>query len=189
MIFPFPYFAPKSSCLSCIQLLIWLRPFSHKLLIEYFSLFWNVLFRLYCLVLSRYLFSLPSFASIFLVGLLKLFFSSSCLSFSNSSVHFLMFRFSILACCRGLFICDSSLSSYPVLDFLRGARFFHRLIFLLRILNRLTPWCRLSGYLSISRSLFQFRLISKYSDKRHHWVVYYHYYYYYSLRAFHISVS
>ena len=28
MIFPFSYFAPKSSCLSCIRLSIWLRTFS-----------------------------------------------------------------------------------------------------------------------------------------------------------------
>ena len=39
-----------------------------------FSLIWNVLFYLYCFVLSLYLFSIPSFTSIF-VGLLK-FYSS-----------------------------------------------------------------------------------------------------------------
>ena len=35
--------------------------------------------------------------------------------------------------------------------------FFHKLILLLRILNRLTPWCRLSGYLSISCSFSRVR--------------------------------
>ena len=65
MIFPFPYFASKSSCLSCTRLRIWLRQFSFYLFVKFFSLFWNVLFCLYCLVLYRYLFSLPYFARIF----------------------------------------------------------------------------------------------------------------------------
>ena len=39
---------------------------------------------------------------------------------------------------------------------LGGPQFFHRLILLLHILNHLTPWCRLSGYLSISHSLSRF---------------------------------
>ena len=34
---------------------------------------------------------------------------------------------------------------------------FHRLIFLLRIVNRLSMWCHLSGYLFISRSFSRFR--------------------------------
>ena len=42
-------------------------------LVELFSLFWNILFYLYCLILSRYLFSLPSFVSTFW------FISSSCI--------------------------------------------------------------------------------------------------------------
>ena len=32
-----------------------------------------------------------------------------------------MFRFSILACCRSLFICDSNLSSHPGFEFLSVA--------------------------------------------------------------------
>ena len=67
--------------------------------------------------MSRYLFSLPSFACI-LVGLQKLFFSSSCHAFSVSPENFLMFGFSILACCRSLFICDSSLCSHQGFNFL-----------------------------------------------------------------------
>ena len=42
----------------------------------------------------------------------------SCHAFSGSSANFLMFRFSLLACCRSLFICDSSLSSHPDFDFM-----------------------------------------------------------------------
>ena len=84
------------------------------------------------------------------------FFSSSCSAFPVSSVNFLMFPFSILAFCRGLFICVSS--SNPNFDFLsRGPRFFQRLILLLRILSCLIPWCRFCVYLSISRSLSRFR--------------------------------
>ena len=37
-------FCTKSFCLSRIRLLIWFRPFSRLLLVEYFSLLWNILF-------------------------------------------------------------------------------------------------------------------------------------------------
>ena len=81
-----------------------------------FFFFWNVLFCLYCLVLSRYLFSLPSFASIFGWSPQDLF--TRCRAFSVSSENVLMFRFTILACCRSLLICDSSVSSHSDFDFL-----------------------------------------------------------------------
>ena len=54
---------------------------------------------------------------VFLVGLLKHFLCSSCQAFSVSSENIFMFRFSITACCRNVFICDSSLSSNPGFDF------------------------------------------------------------------------
>ena len=57
MIFAFPYIAVKSFCNSRIQLLIWLHPFSPYLLVEGFSLFWNVMFCLF-LVLCQFIFSL-----------------------------------------------------------------------------------------------------------------------------------
>ena len=109
--FPFLNFAPKSFCLSCIQLLIWLQPFSPKLLL------WNVLFCQYRIVSSRYLFSFLSFTSIFGWSP-QAYFSSSCRAFSVSSEYFLMFCFTILVCGHNLFICDSSQSSHSGYDFL-----------------------------------------------------------------------
>ena len=65
---PFPYFAPKLFCLLVIRLLVCLHAFSSYLLL----LFWIALFFFfffffcqYCFILSQYLFSLSSFASIF----------------------------------------------------------------------------------------------------------------------------
>ena len=59
----FPYFAPKLFYFFLNWLLVCLRAFSPYLMIELFSLFWNVIFCLYCLILSRYHFSLLSFAT------------------------------------------------------------------------------------------------------------------------------
>ena len=88
-------------------------------------------------------------------------FRSGCHSFSVSFEYILMFCFSIFTCCRSLFIGDSCLSSHSGFDLLtvifRGTRFFHKLILLLYIVNRSTPWCYLSKYLSISRLLSRFR--------------------------------
>ena len=84
----------------------------------FFSLFWNVLFCLYCFVFTRYLFSLPTFASIFWLVFSSFIFRTSFRDFSDSFEYLLMFRFSILACCRSLLICDSSLSSFPGFDIL-----------------------------------------------------------------------
>ena len=53
-----------------------------------------------------------------MVDLLKFFFSSSCRVFLVSSEIFFKLRFSILACCRSLFIRDSSLISHPGFDLL-----------------------------------------------------------------------
>ena len=113
--------------------------FAHSPLIVgrifFFRCFW-----MSCLVLSRYPFSFPSFARVFWLVSSSFLLSSSCRAFSVFSENFLMFRVSIIiACCRSLFICDSNLSSHSGFDCLwssRGPRFFHRLMLLLRILNR-----------------------------------------------------
>ena len=70
-----PIFCSEIVCFLVIRLLVCLRTFSLYLLVEfiYFLLFWKFLFCLYCFILSRYLFSLPSFASTFL------FISSDCI--------------------------------------------------------------------------------------------------------------
>ena len=115
-------------------------------MIEFFSLFWNVLFCLYCLVFSRFLFSLHSF----------FFFCSSCHAFSVSSEYFLMFHLSILASVEVFLSVIQVWLSTRVLIFCqwssRGHWFFHRPILLQRILSRLL------GYLTISRSLSWFRI-------------------------------
>ena len=59
------YFAPKFFCFPCIRLLVCLRAISAYLLVEFFSLFWNVLFSLYYFILSLYLVNLHFFASSF----------------------------------------------------------------------------------------------------------------------------
>ena len=73
-----------------------------------------------CLGTSCFVYIVCSCLGIFLVFLLSLFFGWShqiiffvlaAVLFSVSSEFFLMFRFSSLACCRSLFMCDSSLSS------------------------------------------------------------------------------
>ena len=49
----------------CIWLLVCHRTFYTNLWVEFSFVIWNILFCLYCLTLSRYLLSLPSFANIF----------------------------------------------------------------------------------------------------------------------------
>ena len=87
------------------------------------------------------------------------FLSSSCAS-SVWSEYLSIFRFTILACCRSLSVIQVWVP-IQVLTFCqrfsREHRFFQRLTLLLRILNRLTPWCRLSGYLTKSRLLSRFQ--------------------------------
>ena len=67
------YFTLKLFCFLVIQLLVCFHAFSSHLLVEFFSLFWNILFYLHCFILSQYHFSLPSFAST------SWFISSSCI--------------------------------------------------------------------------------------------------------------
>ena len=86
-----------------------------------FFLLWNVLFCLYCFVLSQYRFSFLSFACSFW------FISSSCIvcvnccvaivfSFQHLSAFYLCL--SIFACRRRFLICASSLISDPGFEFL-----------------------------------------------------------------------
>ena len=96
-------FAPILSLLSCLNFL---------------TVFWNILFYLYCLVLSRYLFSLPSFASTFWLISLSCIFHSSCHASSASSEYIFFLYFSIFTCCRSFLICDFNLSSHTGFDFL-----------------------------------------------------------------------
>ena len=78
----------------------------------------------------------------------------------RGSNYILMFRFSIFACCRSLFIYDSHLSYQPGFDFLsvvfKWMPIFSKINFVPAFIKLLTPWC-LSGFLSIGRSLSWFR--------------------------------
>ena len=107
------------------------------------SLLWTILFCLYCFLQSRYLFSLPSFASTFW------FISSSCIvCFTCVAFTFLCQRtFSILSF---LLVVLDFLSAFPV-EFpiqvvcfcscsFEEHRFYNRLISFLHRLVRLVPW-------------------------------------------------
>ena len=81
--FWFLYITSKLFSFPCICLLVCLRAIYPYLLVEFFSLFWNILFCLYFFILSRYLFNLPSLACTFC------FFSSSCIVISICVAFFL----------------------------------------------------------------------------------------------------
>ena len=130
-----------------------------------FSLFWNVLYFLYCFVLPLYLFSLPFYANIFGWSP-QTFYSSSCRDFSVSSEYVFMLCFSILACCRSPFICDSSLSSHPGSEFLS-------------LVLKETPIFSHTNFTAAYMKSFN-SVMSFVSTN---------YYYIYSFRIFHISVS
>ena len=83
VMFPlFPYFDPKLFCFSIFRLFGCVGAFIPYLLVELLSLFWNVLFFLYYIILSQYLSSLPSFAST------VRFISSSCIFCFNWCITF-----------------------------------------------------------------------------------------------------
>ena len=84
------------------------------------SLFWNVLFWMYCLMLSQHLFTFPSFASTFWLIASSFIFCFNCVAFLSISKHILMFCscLCIFARCRRLIICVSNLISHPGFDFL-----------------------------------------------------------------------
>ena len=119
----FPYFAPKLFCFLFIRLLC-LRTFSTYLLIE-FVLFvlecpGNVLFCLECVILSRYLFSLPYFACTFWLIFSSCNFCFTYVAFFFSSQHILAFSLCLIifACCHKLLICVSNRFSHQRFEFL-----------------------------------------------------------------------
>ena len=91
----------------------------HLLAGSFLSLFWKHLFCLYCLILSRYLFRLPSFASTFWFIFSSYIICANCVVLLFFSQHILAFFFylSIFACRRFL-ICVSSRISHPIFEFL-----------------------------------------------------------------------
>ena len=89
--------------------------------VELFSSFRNVLLCLHCFILSRYIFSLPSFVNTFW------FISSSCLVcltcydaffFSFQYIPAFFISFVIFACCRKFLFCIFSRISQPGFEFL-----------------------------------------------------------------------
>ena len=113
MLFRLPYFRPKSFSFSGVWLLVWFFVMPSQLLIKFLSLFWNVLFYLYCFTLCRY----------FLVFVLSPFISSSCTVIFSRVVFSILFPpilgsfcFTILSCFRRFFMWDSSRTSHPGLD-------------------------------------------------------------------------
>ena len=87
-IFPFPYFAPKSFCLSCIRLLVCLRPFFPNLRVAFFFRSFVMSCFVYIVWFGvKYLFNLPSFASIFGFISWSYILRSNCFDFIASSEH------------------------------------------------------------------------------------------------------
>ena len=87
----------------------------------FFSLFWNVVFCLYCLILFRYLFSLSAYTSNFwFISSCYIVWYNSCVCFFFFlSQHIPAFLFSLIifACCR-FRISVSSLIPHPRFEFL-----------------------------------------------------------------------
>ena len=80
---------------------------------NFLSLFWKVLFCLYCFTLSRYLFNLPSLASTFwfISSSFTVIFPHVACSFFPRLFHRLSSSFGLVF--AFFFICDSSLNSHP----------------------------------------------------------------------------
>ena len=169
-------FGPSSSLSNSFPCCLSIRPFCYVLLVAIFcskivllsshlvvgmfscylplladrisSLFWNVLFCLHCFTLYRYLFNLPSFASIFWFISLSFIVIFLMLLFPFCLKRFLRFFvcFIIFACCQRFLICLSSRISHPGFEFMfvlflgEPRFFFHRLISLRHRLVCLIPW-------------------------------------------------
>ena len=93
------YFTSRLFCSLVIPLLVCVDAFTPYLLVDFFPFIWNVLFNLYCFILSRYLFNIPSLASTFW------FISLSCIFCFDYCVAF-------------LFSCQSVKAFFSVLSFL-----------------------------------------------------------------------
>ena len=123
------------------------------------SLFWNVLFCLYCFILPSLVFLLSLAPSdLFLrVVLLVYLLCCSFLFIQHVPASFLCL---IFACCCRFLICVSRRVSHTGFEFmfyswsLGENRFSHRLISLLHRLVRFIPWCCPLSYVSIIRFLF-----------------------------------
>ena len=113
-----PYFSSKhwiSFASSCWYILMSSPICSNNFL----SLFWNVLFCLYCYTLCQYLFNLPSFARTFYFISLSciLYFSCDDFSFLFLIIPSYFFCFIILAYFCRFIICVSCRNSHPGFDF------------------------------------------------------------------------
>ena len=102
------YFSPKSFGFSYIYLL-YVFVSSPTCWENFFSLFWNVLFCLYCFTLCRYLFNLLSFSNTLWFISSSCFVIFSCVAFSFLCLHVPVSSlcFIIFACIRRFFICFS----------------------------------------------------------------------------------
>ena len=115
MIFPFPYFAPKS-CLTRILLLIWLCPYFPLQLVELFC----------CFVTSCFVYSVWSCLGIFIAFLLWLVFLVGFLGLLFWVAILFQFRPNIYLCSVFVFLLvavvffigDSSQNSHRCFDFL-----------------------------------------------------------------------
>ena len=90
---------------------------------NFLSLFWNVLFYLFCLTLSPFLWSFPSFANIFWFISSNLIVRLDCyfvLVFWSQYILACFFFHSTFACCRSFFTSPSSLISNQGFVFLFG---------------------------------------------------------------------
>ena len=134
-----PNYAQKLFCFPVIRLLVCLRAFSPCLRVEFWLLFWNVLFCQYYFILSQNLFSLPSASTFWFI-------SSSCIVCSTCIVFF-SFRpniFQYFSSVLFVFVVVDFLSAFSI-EFsiqvlslcscsLGEHRLYHRLISLLRLI-------------------------------------------------------
>ena len=124
----------------------------------------NILFYLYCLTLSRYLFSLHSFVNIFW------FISSSCiirlvccfvLVFSSEHILACYSFLNIFACCRKLFTCHFSQISHPgfvfLFEFLWGTPILSQTSFALALISTFNSMMLPFGI--FRNNLFTFRFL------------------------------
>ena len=121
-IFLVPIFSSKIVSFPCHQVVDISSCVLHQLAGRiFFSLFWNVLFGLYNLILSRYVFNLPSFASILLLIFSSGIVCFTCVAFfffSSQHMPAFFLYLIILACWRRFLICVSSQISQPGSEFL-----------------------------------------------------------------------
>ena len=127
MIYTVSYFTQKLFCFTCIRLYVCLRTY---LRVEFFTLFCNVPFCLYSLILYCHLFNVLSFNSTFCFISLRCIVCSNCVAllFSSHLIRTFYFYHRIFAYCLIFLICVSSLISLSSFEFLfvffRGTSIF-----------------------------------------------------------------